>query len=168
MQALGLVWRDVDFISSDCDEHWMPKEAPSHSGAELAYQNWRDKHDSGGFVVGRDLPSRALAGVLRNLAIYEPVGDDFRMRVAGTGLVRRYGCEVTGLLLSQLYEPQAFKRQRENMERVQQGEALFADVRVTRGARLQLHYEALQLPVRSPDLSQAWVLGGFFYHDWAR
>lgn len=170
MQALGLVWRDVDSISPDCDEYCIPKDAPSHSGAELAHQNWRDKHANGGFVVGRDLPSRALAGVLRNLAIYEPVDDgaDFRLRVAGTALVRRYGCDVTGLLLSQLYEPRAFERQQEQIAKVQQGEPLFCDVRITRGGRLQLHYELLLLPVRSADFSQSWVLGGFFYHDWAR
>jgi hypothetical protein len=166
MQALGLVWRDVDSISPDSEEHSVPKPAPDHFGAKLTFQTWREKHLNGGFVVGRDLPSRALASVLRNLAIYEPAGVDFRVRVAGTALVRRYGCDVTGLLLSQLYEGGAFERQLAQMARAKQG--VFADVRMVRAARTELQYESLLLPVLSPDLKQDWVLGGFFYHDWVR
>lgn len=170
MQALGLVWRDVDSISPDCEEHSASKPAPEHFAARLTFQNWQEKHQGGGFVVGRDLPSRALASVLRNLAIYEPVdgGADFRMRVAGTALVRRYGCDVTGLLLSQLYEPQAFERQSVQMAKARHGAQVFADVSMVRGARTELQYETLQLPVLSPDMKQNWVLGGFFYHDWVR
>jgi hypothetical protein len=170
MQALGLVWRDVDSLSPNCEEHFVHKAAPAHPGASLTYGDWREKHEAGGFVVGRDLPSRALAGVLRNLAIYEPVdsGADFRMRVAGTGLVRRYGCEVTGMLLSQLYEPMAFERQLEIVAKARHGAPIFADIRMTHGRRVELQYESLLLPVRSPDLSQNWVMGGFFYPDWAR
>jgi hypothetical protein len=170
MQALGLVWRDVDSISPDSEEHPVSKSAPEHFGAKLTFHNWQEKHRSGGFVVGRDLPSRALAGVLRNLAIYEPMqgGADFRVRVAGTGLVRRYGCDVTGLLLSQLYEPLAFERQVAQMAKTRHGAQVFAEVRMVRGPRVELQYEMLQLPVRSPDLQQSWVMGGFFYSDWAR
>jgi hypothetical protein len=170
MQALGLVWRDVDSISPDCEEHSATKSAPEHFGAKRTLQNWQEKHQSGGFVVGRDLPSRVLAGVLRNLAIYEPVesGADFRVRVAGTALVRRYGCDVTGLLLSQLYEPRAFEGQLGAMTKAANGAPMFCDVRVMRAGRLELQYESLQLPVRSPDLAQNWVMGGFFYPDWAR
>lgn len=170
MQALGLVWRDVDSISPDTDEISIPKDEPAHPGAELTFENWREKHETGGFVIGRDLPSRALAGVLRNLAIYEPVdgGADFRMRLAGTGLVRRYGCDMTGLLLSQLYESRAFKPQHDAMMKAANGAPLFCDVRVTRAGRLELQYESLRLPVRSPDLAQSWVMGGFFYPDWVR
>jgi hypothetical protein len=170
MQALGLVWRDVDSISPDCDEFCAPRDEPSHCGAQLTFQNWQEKHRNGGFVVGRDLPSRTLAGVLRNLAIYEPVegGADFRLRVAGTGLVRRYGCDVTGLMLSQIYEPRAFETQRERMAKVRDGAPSFADIRMSRGRRVELQYESLQLPVCSPDLAQSWVMGGFFYHDWVR
>jgi PAS domain len=170
MQALGLVWRDVDSISPDCNEFCAPRDEPSHCGAQLTFQNWREKHQNGGFVVGRDLPSRALAGVLRNLAIYEPVegGTDFRLRVAGTGLVRRYGCDVTGLLLSQIYEPRAFETQLKCMAKVRDGQPFFADVRMSHGRRVELQYESLLLPALSTDLTQSWVMGGFFYHDWVR
>jgi hypothetical protein len=170
MQALGLVWRDVDSISPDSDEISIPKDQPAHPGAELTFENWQEKHKAGGFVVGRDLPSRALAGVLRNLAIYEPVdgGADYRMRVAGTGLVRRYGCDMTGMLLSQLYESSPFKRQHEAMTNAASGTSLFFDVRVMRAGRLELQYESLLLPVLSPDLTRRWVMVGFFYPDWVR
>jgi hypothetical protein len=168
MQALGLVWRDVDSISPGGDETCVPLKNPVHSGARLTFENWREKHDAGGFVVGRDLPSRALASMLRNLAIYEPVDGDFRVRVAGTGLVRRYGCDVTGLMLSQIYDPRGLQRQHDAMMKAKNGAAAFSDVKLMRAGKIELQYETLQLPVLSPDLSQSWVLGGFFYHDWVR
>ena len=170
MQALGLVWRDVDPISPDCEEVSVAKDRPSHPGAQLIYRNWSEYREDGGLVVGRDLPSRALAGVLRNLAVYEPVGGtaDFRVRVAGTGLVRRYGCDVTGLPLSQIYEQHAFERQRDLMTAIRNGARAFFDVDMVRAGRTELQYESLFLPVRSPDLQQRWVLAGIFYHDWVR
>lgn len=170
MQALGLVWGDIDSISPDSNEISTPKDAPAHPGAKRTFESWQQKCQFGGFVVGRDLPSRALVGVLRNLAICEPVNDgaDYRMRVAGTGLVRRYGCDVTGLLLSQLYESRSFKSQHKAMAQAANGAALFFDVQVVHAGRVELQYESLLLPVLSPDFTKHWVMGGIFYPDWAR
>jgi hypothetical protein len=170
MQALGLVWRDVDSISPDGHEISTPLKNPVHSRARVTLENWREKHAAAGFAVGRDLPSRALASVLRNLAVYEPVNGaaDFRVRVAGTGLVRRYGCDVTGLMLSQLYDARGFRRQQDVMMTVKNDVTVFSDVKLMRAGKMELQYESLLLPVLSPDLSQSWVLGGFFYHDWVR
>jgi hypothetical protein len=165
MQALGLVWRDVDPVSPDSREVRVRISAPVHFGARLLHRNWRAR--TGGFVEGRDVPSRALAPVLRNLAVYEPVEADFRVRLAGTALVRRYGCDITGLLLSQLYESAAFACQRKALMRAMDGPT-FHDVKITRAGQVDLHYELLQLPLLSPDRAQRRVLGGFFYHDWAR
>ncbi len=170
MQALGLVWRDVDSISPDSDEICAYRSEPDHPGACVTFENWREKHKNGGFAVGRDLPSRALAGVLRNLAICEPVrgGADFHVRLAGTGFVRRFGCDVTGTLLSQLYDPQDFQRCVGTLQYAMRGAPSSWDVKLIRNGRTELQYESLLLPVLSPDLSRSWVLAGIFYHDWAR
>lgn len=170
MQALGLVWRDVDSISPDSNETFSRLGEPEHPGACVTFDNWQEKHAGGGFVVGRDLPSRALAGVLRNLAICEPLrgGADFQVRLAGTAFVRRFGCEVTGTLLSQLYDPQSFERCAGSMRYALRGKPSSWDAKLIRNGRTELQYESLLLPVLSPDISQSWVLAGMFFHDWTR
>jgi hypothetical protein len=170
MQALGLVWRDVDALSPDCEEICSFKTGPCHPGGRLIFESWRRKQPEGGLVIGRDLPSRELSGVLRNLAICEPVdrGADFRVRLAGTGLVRRYGCDITGTMLSQLYDPQTFQRCLATLTHAMNGIPSFWDVKMMHRGKVELQFESMLLPVRSPDLSQIWVLGGVFYPDWVR
>ncbi len=170
MQALGLVWRDVDSISPNSEEVCVHRDEPEHPGACVTFDNWREKRTAGGFVVGRDLPSRALGGVLRNLAICEPVkgGTDYHVRLAGTGFVRRFGCDITGTLLSHLYEPREFQRCAGSLKHAAQGTPSSWDVKLIRDRKIELQYETLLIPVLSPDLSQNWVLAGIFYHDWAR
>ena len=86
MQAVGLVWSEVDQSAPDFRAKGGLIEGPRHPGAKLTFDVWQERMAQGGFVVGRDIPSRALGGVLRNLAVYEPLegGEDFRIRVAGT------------------------------------------------------------------------------------
>jgi len=66
------------------------------------YFYWRDRH-----VDGRP-PSRAeidppldLPRLLPNLILYDRVDGDFRVRLAGSEIVRRGGRDATGRLLSQ-------------------------------------------------------------------
>lgn len=170
MQALGLVWRDVGPIAPDCREQFISKAALEHHCAKLTWRKWQERRSDGGFAIGRDLPSRALAPALRSLAVLEPVDDgrDFRVRVAGMALVRRYECDVTGLMLSQLYEKDAFVAHRAGLHLALGGAPQFFDVEISHKARVLLRYEALQLPVLSPDRGRTWVLSGYFYPDWTR
>jgi hypothetical protein len=171
MQALGLVWGDVDALVCDADETRARILAPVHFGARLLFDIWRKRRDAGGFVVGRDVPSRALASVLRNLVLYEPIdgGRDFGVRLAGSALIRRFGCDITGLKLSELFGPAAFATHRDAMADVLAKNAPIG-LEVTMGTegRMQLHFEVLGLPVLAADGVTPWVLGGLFYYDWAK
>ena len=82
MQALGLVWGNLDSVAANLEEVRTRIDVPSQYGARLLLDYWRARQAEDGFVVGRDVPSRRLACVLRNLAIYEPIEDgrDFRVR----------------------------------------------------------------------------------------
>lgn len=171
MQALGLVWDDVDNLSPDVDEIHVPIPAPAHFGGRLLFDIWRERRVSGGLVVGRDVPSRALAPVLRNLAVYEPLDKarDFRVRLAGSALIRRFGCDITGLKLSELLERKPFGYHRDAMTNVLATNSPRAiDVRLQSGGRTQLHFEVLNLPVLAPNRKTPWVLGGLFYSDWTK
>ena len=171
MQALGLVWGDVDALASDMVEKRTRIAEPVHFGARLLFDFWRRQRAAGGFVVGRDVPSRALAPVLRNLILYEPLdgGRDFRIRLAGSALIRRFGCDITGLKLSELFAPDAFANYRAAMAEVLASDApVGLDVTLSAKGRAQLHFEVLGLPVLAADRAATWVLGGLFYHDWTK
>jgi hypothetical protein len=171
MQALGLVWSDVDALASDMVEKRTRIAEPIHFGARLLFDIWRKRRAGDGFVVGRDVPSRALAPVLRSLILYEPLGGgcDFGVRLAGSALIRRFGCDITGLKLSELFAPESFANYRAAMAEVLDGDApVGLDVTLTAKGRMQLHFEVLGLPVWAADRAATWVLGGLFYYDWTQ
>ncbi len=171
MQALGLVWRDVDTNAAGVQEKRTHIPEPVHFGARLLFDNWRKRRAQDGFVVNRDVPSRALATVLRNLIIYEPQDNfrNFRVRLAGSALIRRFDCDVTGLKLSELFDRESFDCHRDVMRGIVQSDTpSILDVKLMAKGRAQLHFEVLGLPVQSPDRSAVWVLGGLFYYDWTK
>ncbi len=169
MQALGLVWGNSDSSASDFEEIRMRIDAPTQYGARLLVDHWRARDEGRDFVVGRDVPARALAPVLRNLALYEPVdgASNFRIRLAGAAFMRRFGRDVTGMSLADVYNPANFTVQRNNLVEVMGSkESYIWDVNIVRDERLFLRYEAVRLPVLSPDRGKTWVMGGLFYSDW--
>jgi hypothetical protein len=168
MQALGLVWDAIDPLAAELSETVTRIPEPAHFGAKLLLDRWRELQAKDGFVVGRDVPARQFGGLLRNLAIFEPLDDcrDFRARLAGTGFLRRFGRDVTGLKLSELFPAPGFKTHRADMaEIVRAGAALAFDVKMKRGNRTLLRAEALGLSVESADRMNIWVLSGLFYYD---
>jgi hypothetical protein len=169
MQTLGLVWGNLDPSTIDLEEIRTTIEKPTLYGSKLLYDHWRAKHARDGFVVGHDVPSRPLACVLRNLAIYEPIDNaaDFRVRLAGTAFIRRFGRDITGLRLSQIYQPAKFEERRSNFAEIVQAKApRVVDVRLVREHRTFMRFEALRLPVFSPDRAVTWALAGLFFSDW--
>lgn len=168
MQALGLVWSGFDPLTADLRELPTPIARPTQHGAKLLLEHWRKCEAEGGFVVGRDVPSRPLAGILRNLALYEPVGGDYRVRLAGTAFMRRFGRDISGLTFSEIYDREACAAQCAHLDEIAATKAPFiADMQLTRADRAFLRFEALRLAVLSPDRRATWILGGLFYFDWS-
>jgi hypothetical protein len=168
MQALGLVWDAVDPLTADLSETATQIPAPLHFGARLLLERWRELQNGDGFVVGRDVPARPLGGILRNLAIYQPLEDclDFRARLAGTAFLRRFGRDITGLKLSEIFLKPHFEGHRASMAEIVHTRAPQAfDVKLRRGNRTLLQAEALRVPVESADRLNMWVLSGLFYYD---
>jgi len=169
MKALGLVWGNFDSTSSDLEEIRTRIDAPTQHGAQLLVDHWRVCVANGGFVVGRDVPSRPIASVLRCLALYEPIEGTagFRVRLAGTAFMRRFGKDITGLNLSEIYAPPSLAVQHGNLTQViASNEPFIWNVSAAGDGRQFLRYEAVRLPVLSPDRKERWVMGGLFYSDW--
>jgi hypothetical protein len=169
MQALGLVWGNLDPVAQNLEEIRTEIPTPTQYGACLLLDQWKTREQRGGFVVGRDVPSRDLASILRNIALYEPVDDgaDFRVRLAGTAFMRRFGRDITGLTLSRIYGPEDFREKREALVGIiHSKKPVIVDVRILRNARTVMRFEGLGLRVLSPDRKDVWVMGGLFYSDW--
>lgn len=169
MQALGLVWGEVNNRASDCRERSTLLEEPAHPGARQTFAVWKSRTKNSGFVVGRDVPSRKLSSVLRNLAVYEPLqnGNDYRVRIAGTAFYRRFGRDVTGERLSDLLQGTDFAATCSLLaDVVESGQPLFIDVERAHGSRPPVRFEGAFLPVLAPDRSPGWILAGLFFQDW--
>lgn len=167
MQALGLSWGDAAPLSGISETH-IVRAHPAHRGARLLLEAWRVRQAEGHFVVGRDVPSRGLAKVLSGLALYEPLySGDFRVRLAGHALRRRFGRDVTGETLSRLLDAAQFSRHCAQMHTLlETGEPLVVEVRQYEEHYLRLCYEWVALRVFAPDGRTPWVLSGTFFHDW--
>lgn len=164
MQALGQVWGRVDPRAPDLKETATILDAPELHGAQLLLDDWK-KHEDG-FVVGRDIPSRALSTILRNIAILEPVDGDFRVRLGGTALLVRFGRDISGALLSELYAPAIFARCRKWLRDAMDGNRpLMHRIELRQGNRKPLNFEMIYLPALAPDRRTPWALAGFFYYE---
>ena len=169
MQALGLVWGDVNAQAEGFQETFTVMREPSHYDARHLFEFCRERKAESGFVVGRHVPSRALARLMSHLIVYEPLdeGEDFRARIAGTSLLRRFGRDVSGSKLSELFEPHAFEAQRDDMRALlRTGRPCVLEVKSTLDGYPVLHFEILALPVLAPDGRTPWILSGIFYYDW--
>ncbi len=169
MQALGLVWGDVNASAAGFQEVFTVMREPSHYDARHLFEFWRDRNDEGGFVIGEHVPSRALARLMSHLVVYEPLdeGRDFRARLAGTSLLRRFGRDVSGSKLSELFEGSAFEAQRDDMRTLlRTRRPCVLEVKATIDNYPVLHFEIVALPVLAPDRETPWILSGLFYYDW--
>jgi hypothetical protein len=169
MQALGLVWGDVDAQAAGFHEVFTVMREPSHYDARHLFEFWRERNEEGGFVIGRHVPSRPLARLMSHLVVYEPLheGEDFRARIAGTSLLRRFGRDISGSKLSELFERNAFEAQRDDLRTLlRTGKPCVLEVKATVDGYPALHFEIVALPVLAPDRETPWILSGLFYYDW--
>jgi hypothetical protein len=138
---------------------------PKHPHSMQLVQFWQSGEKADGLVVGRDIPSRAIAAVLRNLMVCEPIAEfsDFRIRHAGTAYIAHYGYDVTGKLMSELFEPDIFKHNCICAAAViRSGRPEVLDANLTQFGISRRHYEVVQLPVWGPDKTNKWLLCGIF------
>lgn len=141
---------------------------PLHPDSKKLIEAWRNKQADGGFVMGRDIPSRTLAGLLHSIMVTEPVNDysDFKIRLAGTALRRRWGREITGLHFSDLFSEETLKTQVEETRRVlETGEPAMMDVKEIEAGVTRFHREAVVLRILAPDKFTHWIMAGVFYFD---
>ena len=140
---------------------------PRHPDAVKLLDYWKACMAKGhGFVVGRDIPARSIASILRSVVVCEPLpdGSDLKLRLAGANVRRRFQGEIKGSLLSQIYPGEDFSHHLSaSIDVIRSGKPSTFDTSLKRDGIQELHSEILVLPVTAPDLKAAWVLIGMFY-----
>ena len=155
------------FEVSELVDYYRRVDAPRHPAALKLFEYWRDCVAARGcFVVGRDIPARPIAGLLCNIVINEPLADgsDMRVRLAGTSVRRRFGGDIRGHKLSELFSPRDFKHHvAASFEAIHSGKPVILDSSLKRDTVEELHTEIILLPARSGDQKFDWLLVGMFY-----
>jgi hypothetical protein len=139
----------------------------NHPNSLALISCWDEFEAKGGMRVGRDIPSRALAKLLPHILIAEPVRqwEDARIRLAGTALIERFGRDIAGLLVSQLYadNPEGASLLLDLGRRtVGTHQASILDTRIIVDDSEMMHMEMVLLPIQSRDGSEVWILVGAF------
>jgi hypothetical protein len=140
-------------------------QEPARTGARLLIVRWREHAAKGDIVIGRDIPSHAFARLLSHMMIVEPITDvtDGLIRLAGTSVRSRYGCEVSGKHLSDLYSPTALQQHLAHLREVRDaGEPLVLEATVPRNEALPLVFDEIILRALAPDLVSMWNVVGVF------
>ncbi|HEX2591520.1 MAG TPA: PAS domain-containing protein [Rhizomicrobium sp.] len=147
-------------------DYYERTDLPRHPDCLTLMQYWEACIAAGGFVVGRDIPARPIARLLRNIILVEPVNDatDFRIRLAGSMVRQRFNDEIKDRYLSELRSPEDFKHRRDAAcDALRTGRPAIIDSRLRRGSVEEMHTEVILLPVTSADRSATWLLVGIFY-----
>jgi hypothetical protein len=154
-------------LGDELVDHYFRVDAPRHRDAIALLEYWRARMAAGGgFVVGRDIPARPIARLLRNVILWEPLAGnaDLRVRLAGADVRRRFDMQLKGSLMSQMFSAEdAAVHLKSGFEVIAGGQPMVLDTSLRRGNVEELHTEVLLLPVTARDLKSAWLLASLFY-----
>ena len=151
-------------------EYQYPKtllSVPEHPHSAELIALWRAFEAKDGMRMGRDIPSRALSKLLPSLVIAEPVDAwrDARIRLAGSVLAERFGRDISGLLISELYKAAPSDGEMlvsAGRRAVESHDPVLIDARVLAGTTEIMRFEVAALPILAPDGVGQWCLVGTF------
>jgi hypothetical protein len=165
MQALGFLLELAPGLRGGFRQVTVLRSLPCHLDSRRLLELWRER---GVLVVGHDIPSRRMTRLLPNLALcdYRAARSDFRIRLAGFGLIRRFGKDISHHYLSEVLSEDEHECLRSAMMRVRDiGAPVFIDAKIHTQDRQMLHFETTLLRVFAADRSTPLVLAGMFFFD---
>ncbi len=139
---------------------YRPIENLTHPLADRVLAFWRDRPVDG-IVIGRDVPSRAIASLLSRIIVHEPIDDgrDFKVRVAGSATSHRFGLDITGKTMSELFPtPDLLARRESVLQAMREGTPQFADSVLAFETGEKQHAELAILPVYAPNHIDVWAM----------
>jgi hypothetical protein len=134
--------------------------APKHPAAAQAIAFWNAR-PADGIVIGRDVPSRAIASQLNRIMVLEPLegGSDLKVRVAGDAVQERFKSEIAGRTFADLFRRHHAAERIALVMTAVTAEALrFADCVIAGGSLEISHTEHVILPVFAPGRAARWAM----------
>ena len=153
-------WTDAMAANAGVHSEYRPIETPTHPQAVKALEFWNAR-PTDGIIIGRDVPSRAIANLLSYVIIHEPIngGSDLKVRLAGASIRKRFGRDVTGETMSHMFQTPDFPDRRKSvLTAIETGAPQFAFCLVTNGSLVILHTELVIMPVLAHDHVTKWGL----------
>ena len=167
MPSDSSIFEDASKENSGIDSEYRSITTPAHPQAAKVLAFW-DARPADGIIIGRDVPSRAIASLLSHVIVHEPIngGSDLKVRVAGTAVRRRFGRDITGENMSKLFPAQTFPdRLKSVLTAIETGAPQFADCHLSNGSFEILHSELEILPVLARDRISKWAMTVVLFFD---
>ena len=161
------IFEDASNEGSGIQTEYRSIATPVHPQAEKVLAFW-DARPADGIIIGRDVPSRAIASLLSHVIIHEPIdgGSDLKVRVAGTAVRRRFGRDITGETMSKLFSTPTFAARLQSvLTAIETGAPQFADCHLSNGSFEILHSELEILPVIARDRISKWAMTVVLFFD---
>jgi hypothetical protein len=100
-----ILGRFVDRSHYECEHRFRFVTAPVHPATLALLAHWHDCQARGGMRMGRDIPARGIAALMKHLIVSEPIGDweDAHLRLVGSGMAEHFGRDVTGLTMNEVF-----------------------------------------------------------------
>jgi hypothetical protein len=155
------------FAYDELVDYYKHVEKPRHTDGRRLLDYWHECiAEHGEFVVGRDMPARPVASILRSIVVYEPFDDesDLRVRLAGdsTRLILRV--DLKGTLLSEQFSGKDFEHHRAaSFAVLRTKRPMVLESSLRRGNVEELHSEIVLLPATAQDMKSALLIVGMFF-----
>ena len=142
-------------------------EAAEHPASLQLLAYWQECQAEGGMRMGRDVPARQIATLLRNIAVSEPVGgwDDAHIRLAGLSFAERFGRDIAGMNVRALYEEDVQSAQLildSGRYVATTGKPRVMHTRVMGETIELMRFEVISVPMLAPADDRIWLLTGSF------
>ena len=136
---------------------------PVHPSTLLLLNYLRGCEAHGGMRMGHDIPARAIAMLMKDLIVAEPVGDwaDVHLRLVGSGMAAHFGRDVTGMRMTEVFAGEM--RDRDMLlagakRTVEINRPGTVEQIIAKDGKDILRQEMTVLPLRAPNGNARWVL----------
>lgn len=149
------------------DPIFEPLPVPQHPEACRLYEYWLGKRGI------KEMPNRDAMQLdeltslhcVDRVFIMEPLaGNDWRYRLLGTEIVKRFGRDVTGIpFRAHMAKDEAETAIQISNAAAEARKPVFLQARFTSGKHHRI-VETMSLPIRSRDGKEVWLFGGTFFY----
>ncbi|MBS0272867.1 MAG: hypothetical protein JSR55_00375 [Proteobacteria bacterium] len=168
-QALGFVLETSPRRQNHLDHCEEVLRSPSNPQALSLIEMWENLKPRGGMTIGRHFPSRKFAGLLPNVLLLERIecARDFRVRLAGFGMLCFYGFDPSGRRLGEFYQGEKHEARWFSLNAVLRGRPRVTLSRLSQSGETVLQREIVALPVLASDaLTPLVLVASFWSRHW--